>query len=207
MDLPPNSDKSKNASVVDKDVRRVTTGEPKMRKKSLGKQFTSTFIGGDAKTATEYVIFSVLIPAAKDALAEAASQGFEKLIFGESRARRSSAPRPGGSLGHVAYQQYSKAARGPLAAERRPISERARSNHDFGEIVLEHRVEAEEVVDQMFEILGRYNAVTVSDLYQLCGARSTHTDKKWGWDDLTGAGVTKIRGGYLLDLPDPEPLD
>jgi len=42
--------------------------------------------------------------------------------------------------------------------------------------------------------------------YELVGLDSTHTDHKWGWEELTGAGVSRIRGGYLLDLPEPEPL-
>jgi len=41
----------------------------------------------------------------------------------------------------------------------------------------------------------------------LVGLAATHTDNKWGWTDLSGAGVSRIRGGYLLDLPEPEPLD
>jgi hypothetical protein len=66
---------------------------------------------------------------------------------------------------------------------------------------------SENVVDNLFELVSRYESATVADLYELVGLNSTHTDHKWGWTDLHGAGVTRIRGGYLLDLPEPEPLD
>ena len=81
------------------------------------------------------------------------------------------------------------------------------AKHDFDEIVLDQRAEAEEVIDRLYDVVSRYESATVADLYDLVGLPSTHTDHKWGWTDLRGAGVSRIRDGYLLDLPDPEPLD
>jgi hypothetical protein len=72
--------------------------------------------------------------------------------------------------------------------------------------VLDQRAEAEEVIDRLFDVVSRYGSASVADLYELVGLDSTHTDHKWGWEELTGAGVSRIRGGYLLDLPEPEPL-
>lgn len=69
------------------------------------------------------------------------------------------------------------------------------------------RVEAEEVIDRMFDLVSQYEMVTVADLYDLVGLANNYTDEKWGWTDIRGAGVSRIKGGYLLDLPRPEPLD
>jgi hypothetical protein len=87
------------------------------------------------------------------------------------------------------------------------MSQRGRAKHDFDEIVLDQRAEAEEVIDRLYDVVNKYEQATVADLYDLVGLSSTHTDHKWGWTDLRGAGVSRIRDGYLLDLPDPEPLD
>lgn len=87
------------------------------------------------------------------------------------------------------------------------MSRRGRSTHDFDEIILATRVEAEEVVDRLFDLVGRYESASVSDLYSLVGISGNFTDEKWGWTDLRGAGVERVRNGYLLDLPRPEPLD
>lgn len=199
--FPPNS-KTKRVEVSEpKKIERITSTDPTRRKKSLGKQFKETFLGGDAKTAFHYVIFGVLIPAAKDALAEAGSAGLEKLIFGDQRAKRSS---PHGATGYVNYNRMSNRPATPS----RSISKRGRARHDFDEIVLSSRSEAEDVIDRLFDLLSRYDHATVADLYELTGLSSTHTDHKWGWNDLTGASVTRLRNsGYLLDLPEPEPLD
>lgn len=204
QEFPPNSKKSKQAPEEPKKIERVTSAEAVRRKKGLGKQFKETFVGGDARTAAHYVVFSVLIPAAKDALADAGAQGIERLIFGDHR-RRGSSPRPGGPTGYVSYNRFSMGSDKPPLP--RSISKRARARHDFDEIVLQSRAEAEEVVDRLFDLVSRYESATVADLYELVGLASTHTDHKWGWEDLRGAGVSRVRGGYLLDLPEPEPLD
>lgn len=202
MEFPPNSDKSKLGETEEKKVERVTSSEPIRRKKGLGHQFKSTFFGGDARGAFHYVVFGVLVPAAKDALADAGAQGIERLIFGDSR--RKSSPRPSGPQGYVSYNRYSMGTQSQDAP--RTITHRARAAHNFDEIVLTSRQEAEDVLDRMYDLVSRYDAATVSDLYELVGLESTHTDQKWGWMNLGGSGVARVRNGFLLDLPEPEPL-
>lgn len=203
-EYPPNSEASKRSTPQEKDIKRVTSNEPKRRKRPLRKQFSETFVKGDMKMAAQYVVFDVLIPAAQEMIAEAGTQGLQRLIFGESR-RRGSTPPTSGPTGYVNYNaRYSMSRQtGP----QRIMSRQARVRHDFDEIVLDSRGEAEEVIDRLFEVVSRYGAASVSDLYELVGISSTHTDNKWGWTDLRGAGVTRVRSGYLLDLPDPQPLE
>jgi hypothetical protein len=76
--------------------------------------------------------------------------------------------------------------------------------HAFDEIVISSRQEAEEVLDRMYDLISRYDAATVADLYELTGLEGTHADQKWGWEDLRGSSVGRVRGGgYLLELPEP----
>jgi hypothetical protein len=207
-EFPPNSAASRKSAPVDKKLERVTSGEPVRRKKSLRKQFSETFVAGDARSAVSYVLMDVLLPAAKDMIVEAGSQGIEKLIFGDTR-RRGSRPPVAGPTGYVSYNRLSGPMSGGsrLPGPQRALSRAARSRHNFDEIVLNDRSEAEEVIDRLFDLVSRYDQATVADLYELVGLDSTHTDHKWGWEDLHGAGVSRVRGGYLLDLPEPEPLD
>lgn len=203
-DFPPNSKISKKDSIQDKNITPVVSSGAVRRKKSLRKQFSETFVAGDAKTALRYVAFDVLLPSAKDMVVESFTQGIEKLIFGDSRRRGTTHPQAG-PTGYVSYNRYSMGGRN--SGPSRVLSRQARSRFNFDEIVLDNRVEAEEVIDKLFELVSRYESATVADLYELVGLNSTHTDHKWGWTDLHGAGVSRIRGGYLLDIPEPEPLD
>ena len=72
---------------------------------------------------------------------------------------------------------------------------------------METRVEAEEVLDRLFDWIERYEQVAVAELYEMVGISGNFTDQKWGWTDLRGATVSRVGRGYLLNLPRPEPLD
>jgi hypothetical protein len=204
-EFPSNSETSKKGPVNEKNITPVTTSGATRRKKSLRKQFSDTFVAGDLKSAMRYVMLDVLLPSAKDMVVESVTQGMEKLIFGESR-RRGSTPPMSGPTGYVSYNRYSMASRMSGGAQR-AMSRSARARHNFDEIVLEDRVEAEEVIDRLLDLVSQYESATVADLYELVGLSAAHTDHKWGWFDLQGAGVSRIRGGYLLDLPEPQPID
>lgn len=205
-DFPPNSMSSKEEPEPEKvkEVKQVTSEPAKRRKKTLGSKVKGMFVGGDAKSAGNYVVFDVLVPAAKDTIVEAGSQMIERLIFGESRKRRG-APPQASTPGYTNYNQYSMRQQ---AAQQRPaVSRTARAHHDFDEIVLPTRAEAEEVLERLFDIVSRYEQASVADLYVLVGVQSEHTDHTWGWSNIRGSTVSKLRGGgYVLDLPDPQPL-
>lgn len=193
-------------------LQQITEGVVVRRKPPLGKRLRETFIGGDSKSVWGYVVMAVLIPAVKDMMSDAISQGVDRTLFGDSRPRsRRGGSRGGSSYGHVAYNRMSSPNTpywGDRSPEpRREMSQRARSSHDFDDIVLESRGEAEEVIDRLFDLVSKYDVATVSDLYELTGITGNFTDEKWGWTDLKGANITRVRGGYLLNLPRPEPLD
>lgn len=198
---PPNNEASKKGKDQDKKLERVTSSEPVRKKKSIRKQFTETFIAGNAKSAIHYALLDILLPAAQDMVIGAV----ETLVRGDS-------PRRGGfrssvqqQLGHIQYNQMQRPSR--LSSSQRVLSRQARGQHNFDEIVLESRTEAEEVIDRLFDIVRQYDVASVAELYTLVGINSAHTDHKWGWTNLAGAGVSRVRGGYLLDLPNPHPLD
>jgi hypothetical protein len=201
-EFPSNSETSKKTA--DKDISRVTSGDPVRKKRSLRKQFSETFIAGDFRSAMQYVMFDVLLPAAKDMIVDAGSSGIEKLIFGDSR-RRGSTPPQAGPSGYVTYNRIAMGA-SRMASPARAMSRKARGRHDFDEIILDSRTEAEEVIDRLFDLVSRYETASVADLYELVGISSDHTDHKWGWTDVRGAGVSRVRDGYLLDLPEPHPI-
>lgn len=192
-------EKPKQEAVVRSNVVR--------RKKPLGKRFAETF-GGDARGTGSFVIMDILMPAAKDMIVDAFTMGVERMVFGDSAPR---GRRPGhnvfrqGNVGHTRYDQPSSIGR---RDPREGMSRRARTNFEFDEILLSQRVEADEVLDRLFGLVEKYEAATVADLYDMINEDPKFTDYKYGWIDLTGSRVVRARGGgYLLDLPRPEPLD
>jgi hypothetical protein len=209
--FPSNSQKQKpvdddKAPVGEaKKIEKITTGKVLRRKKPLSKRLAETFIGGDAKGVWGYVLYDVLIPAAKDMIADAGREAIERMLFNEPRSPSRRGLRTGG-VGNVSYHRYAQAG-GRREDPRPQLSRRARAAHNFDEIVLPNRAEAEAVIEQMFDVLSQYQAVSVSDLYEMVGITPQFTDEKYGWTDIRGAGVTRIQNGYLLDLPRPDYLE
>jgi len=203
-EFPANSNVSKGGS-GDKKLKRITSGEVRTRKKSVRKQFQDAFIVGDMRTAVEYTLFEVALPTLRDAVVDSLQSGIEKLFNGDGR-RRGAGPSPSGQAPYVNYGGVFGRTAGFLATPQRAMSPRGRARHDFREIVLDTRAEAEEVIDQLFEVVERWGEVSVADLYELLGVPADHTDQKWGWRDIRGATVRRVRDGYLLDLPNPGPI-
>ena len=208
--FPANSHKSKvvQETTVKPKIEKVVDGGVVRRKRPLGKRIAESFGANDMKSVGGFVLLDVMLPAAKDMIADAFSQGIERMLFGEARSTsRRPNKRYSGDNGYVSYNRYAPQPSSSPPFRQTTPSRRARASHDFDEIILQTRVEAEEVIERLFDLVERYQSATVADLYELVGVQGAYTDDKWGWVDLRGAGVTRIRNGYLLDLPRPEPLD
>lgn len=201
MDFPGNSYSAKKKPEREK-LSKVVEGKVVQRKKPLGKKMLETFIGTDSHSVTEYVIFDVMVPAMKSMMADMVSEGIERLLFGDTR--RKGASRLGGS-----YTSYNKFyTQGSLTANKPvDISRHARATHDFEEIILPSRGDAEEILDRLSDLIDNYGMASVEDLYDLVGITASHTDNRWGWDNLHSASSKRVREGYLLDLPRPKVLD
>jgi hypothetical protein len=209
-DFPSNSQRHRGPSEP-KRIERVTSAEAVRRKRGLGRQFKDTFIGGDARTAFSYMIVDIMIPSMKDSVVDALQGGIEKWLVGEvdsRRSRRYSSPNGYNNVGHVDYRGMGMRSAPAKSPSPRMLSRSSRARGVFDELIIPTRQEAEEVIDRMFDILSRYGAVSVADLYELTGIQSQHTDMKWGWIGLPGARAVRLRqGGYLLDLPEPEAFE
>lgn len=208
-DYPSNNKDASEEEIQEKDnvkkIDKVVNGKVVRRKKTKWSQFSEKFEG-----AWEYVAKEVLIPAAKDMLSDAVAQGTDSILFDESRNTTRPRRRSSGHNGHVSYNRYSSSSpskrREPVRQEP-TISGRARATHDFDEILLATRIEAEEVIDRLYDLINQYDTASVADLYELVGIQGKYTDARWGWFDLRGTTARRTRRGYLLDLPAPEYLD
>lgn len=196
----PDEEKSKEG---EKKIQKIVTGEVTRRKKSLGRRIAETFTGDDARSVGQYILFDVIIPASKTMISDALSQGVERALFGESRRSNIRSGRPT----YTSYNRISSPR--PFEEPRREVAPRAetRGSTDIHDIVLADRAEAEAVIDGLSLIVDQYDVVTVQDLLELVGVTGSYTDNRWGWYDLRGAGVRRIRDGYLLELPRVSPVE
>lgn len=210
MNYPGNSHKERDRAAApvreERKIEKVITGEAVQRKKPLGRKIAETFTGDDMHSVGGYILFDVIIPAAKTMISDAASQGVERMLFGETTRR---APSHGVRKNYTSYNRMSNpVGRAGEPDGPRNMSYKARATHDFGEVVLDSRGEAETVIESLGDLISEYDVATVSDLYELVGVTGSFTDDKWGWTDIRGTTVSHVRGGgYLINLPRPTPID
>ncbi len=191
-----------------KKIEKLTTGVVKTKKPSLGRRLTESFLEDTTKSVGSYIVHDVLIPAAKSMVCDIVGWGgfAEMLLFGGiGGGRRTSRV---GNRSVVNYNSISSGGiRGVDRGGNRSISAGARARHDFQEVVLETRGEAEEVLSNLVDLTIDYSQATVADLYGYVGIQSTPADVAWGWRDLKSASVNRVKDGYLIVLPRPIPLD
>ena len=139
----------------------------------------------------EAILIDVIVPGIKNAIADAVSI----MLFGE--AGRLGGRNNKGS--RASYQRYYDDRRDDRRDYGRP---RAVSGFDYDDIVFDTRGDADLVLDQMESAINQYSLVSVADLYDLAGITCrSYTANKYGWTDLRGAKVVRVRDGYILELP------
>lgn len=196
---------SHKAKQPDKKIDQVTSGKVIKREKNVGKKISESFLGDDSRDVGNYILHDVLIPALKDTISDMVSGGIEMLLFGKTGSRPGRGSRSSAGPGRINYSAYSKNPSERAGAHK--ISDRGRRTHDFDEIILEKRAEAEDVISCLVDLIADYEMASVADLYDLVGIPSNYTDNKYGWTNLSSAGVRRVRNGYLLDLPRTEQID
>ena len=73
-------------------------------------------------------------------------------------------------------------------------------------IVFEHRNNALVALINLEDIFDRYGVVSVGDLYDEAAIKCDYTCSRFGWKDydaIHNAKIVKVKGGYMIDLPEP----
>lgn len=77
-------------------------------------------------------------------------------------------------------------------------------------IVFEHRNDALVALSNLKDIFDLYYVVSVADLYDQAGIKCNYTYGRFGWKDhdaIHNAKIIKVKGGYMIDLPEPVEFD
>lgn len=211
QNYPSNSRKDREVPLTkktEKKVEKIVTGKAVERKKTLGQRFVESFGGDSAQGVWNYILFDVAIPATKDMVSDMVSQGIERMLFGESRGRSSARYRPSNGPSYTSYNRMSGPTNRYRPEEnRRDLSRQDRATHNFGNIVLESKMEAEQVLDTLIGLVDEYHQATVADLYEMTGIVGQFTDERYGWEDFRGADIRRVRDGWLLELPPVRELE
>lgn len=204
VDYPANSKKLREVKNEEgpakEEVKKVITGNVVRRKRSLVSKIFGDVVAEDSGSVFEYLLTDVLIPAAKNLLYELVTEGAQRKLYGNSKPRSS-----GMKQGYTSYA--SRFVQGRNTPEPQTMmSRQERASHNFNNVILANRGDAEDVLEALRELIDRYEVATVSDFYELVGITSDFTDNKYGWTDLRAAGVQLVRGGWTVNMPRTQAL-
>jgi hypothetical protein len=184
-------------------VEAIVTGT--VRKRGVGAKIKGIFFGGEFKTAARYVAADVILPAFRNLFVDATTRGVERVVFGEAQQRRSRPVAYGSRINYTGPWQSRPQDRA-LLPDQRPHSMPRQVRKESNEVVVGSREDADNVMERMYDMLERYEVVSVADLYQLIGHPASHIDNKWGWTQLNNTEIRQVREGYLIDLPPAEEI-
>lgn len=181
--------------------------EPKkiVRQVATGKRVSKSVVASTIRSVGNYVLFEILIPAAKNTMSDMINNATDMFLFGEPKTRRRDRERSGPRVSYTNYFDRDRDRDYIYDRDRRDrLYGRSRFNSD--EIILPSRDDANEVIQSMFEVFDQYNAVTVSEFLELVGLPDEYTDRNYGWTNLRDVEVRRFRDGWIIDLPNPRPL-
>lgn len=195
-----NSNASKEKTELEeakkKELHPVASG--KTEKKGFGARMAGVLLAADPREVKGSLIKEVIIPSIRKTIADVVKNGIDMLIYGESKPNSS-----GKAASKISYRSY-------YDEEREPKSRYGYSSNDldYDNIVFETKGDAELVLTAMDEVLGKYDVVSIADLYDLAQiSTSNYALKRYGWTNLQGARIVHTRDGYMLKLPKALPID
>lgn len=178
----------------------VDSSSVTVQKRGIGSKIKDLFVAADLRSVMHFIGYDIILPAARSMIVDSASKGVERIMYGPD-------PRRGtpGTRSRFSYQ--TPVSREGFRDPRTNPPDRSRfpraGRNDY---ILQSRQEAELVVEELYNLLGVYEHVSVAELKEVMGLPSVHTDHKWGWYDLRGTNIRPIRDGFLIDLPPEEQL-
>jgi len=196
-DIPKKTDQPPEKKPIEKVV-----ATPALVKKKTGlRRFKDDFIESEVRDVKESIFMDIIMPAIKNTIADGISTFVDMMLFGDSgRTARNLR----GRTGKVSYNSmYDSNPRNKVQTR----TGRVKVGLSIDDVILSTRVDAEKVVRALSDICEEYGMASVADLYDLVGYDTSYTDNKYGWHDISGYSIQRVREGFLLSLPDPKPLD
>lgn len=192
MDEP----KSKPQVTEPEPRKKIISGTAKVKSKtSLIKKLRDTFVPGDVTSVRSYVINEVIVPGIKNLIVDTIGM----FVLGDNYSGRG---RTYSSIGRRDRTSYSVR----LDSDRNRYAT-VRTGGKYRDIIYETREDAQDVLEELDNLIRDYGRASISDLYSASGITPDFTDEKLGWVDLKRATIRRVPDGYILDMPKAYPLD
>jgi hypothetical protein len=198
MDLP---DKTAAVAPPKKDIKPVVSGAKKVQRPA-SKRFFDYLFAESPKDLARKVGRDVVVPRVKAGFEQAFNEFLSGMLWGNGMARPPSNLVSGAVMraGGINYQGISSQA-SSMTQARQAITNQSSGNYQ--DLILPSQEYAEVLLANLIDLLNQYRVVAVADLYELAGQSPAISDNSYGWTSLDTARISKVRDGFLLELPRP----
>lgn len=190
----------------EKKENKVVISKPAVIEEKKGwDKVADSFFNEDKQNIKNYIIYDVLLPAAKKTIQTIVTNVTSMVLYGEADKRNNQSDIPVSRVSYRSY--YNEPAKSSYYNQDR-YSQRTQPIADYNNILLENRGDCEILLDQMNATIEKYTFVKVADLFDFVGLKSNYTDNNWGWTDLRSAEICRQSDGrYWIRFPKPMPID
>lgn len=200
MDLPNKSEPPKPAAPK-KNIQPVVKGAKQVNRPAT-RRFKDYLFAESPKELGAKIGRDVVVPRLKAGVEEALNSFLSGMLWGGG-------PRPMSNIvqgtvlrgGNVNYNHISTQQSGLAQAAQANVSRTSSGNYQ--DLVTPTQDSAEMLLARMYDLLNQYRVVAVADLYELANITPAISDNAYGWTNLDGARISKVRDGFLLELPRP----
>ena len=205
---PSNTLKERNKQTQKKekpDLKCVVSGKSKPVPQSL---WSKVFVGikpASGQTMKSFIFDEIVTPLIQRAVVEGVTGAINYLVKGDAYADRKGI----NSLGK-SYINYNGISSGKSNANgSQYVYSGKNSGMEIENVWFESRVDAQRVLDEMQNVIANYDILTVNGFYDIIGRTNIidPSNEKFGWSDLRNAYITASRGGWVIHLPHPMPID
>lgn len=205
---PSNTLKERNKQAQKKekpDLKCVVSGKSKPVPQSL---WSKVFVGikpASGQTMKSFIFDEIVTPLIQRAVVEGVTGAINYLVKGDAYADRKAINSFGKS-----YINYNGISSGKSNANgSQYVYSGKNSGMEIENVWFESRVDAQRVLDEMQNVIANYDILTVNGFYDIIGRTNIidPSNEKFGWSDLRNAYITASRGGWVIHLPHPMPID
>lgn len=199
MDLP---DKTAAVTPPKKEIKAVVSGAKKVQRPA-SRRFFDYLFAESPKDLAKKVGRDVVVPRVKAGFEQAFNEFLSGMLWGNGMARppsnlvQGAVIRPGGGI------NYNAASTQPSSMTQARQAIVSQSSGNYQDLVLPSQGFAETLLANLIDLLNQYRVVAVADLYELAGMTPAISDNSYGWTSLDTARISKVRDGFLLELPRP----
>ena len=196
------------ASLATKEPKKKVEGLIEYYKEPLSTRIVNALFENDLKTVASSVVNEVMIPKAKDILADMFISGIQKAIYGDEASSTYYSGYSKGPGHKASYDNYYK------DNYRQPVVPTEKVKVHWDRIVFPSRERAVELLNNLRSDLRRYDneGVSVLEMYDYVttideelGAQieSEFPDNNWGWTNLDHVPIEHVARGWWVKFPKP----